>query len=97
VARGNDVIMGYRGLSADSSTTDEVGEDLAEAAFNDGDSFKAAWFWAIEDWAVDDTGAILFSGVDQAQCENRRENLSASWARRNDTPFNYFCWSWHEG
>jgi hypothetical protein len=94
---GNDVIMGYRGLSADAATTAEVGEDLGAAAFNDGDTFKAAWFWAVEDWSVDDTGAILFGGVDAAQCDYRRNNLRASWARRTGAQFFQFCWSWHEG
>jgi Family of unknown function (DUF6345) len=97
VTYGNDVIMGYRGVSADSSTTDEVGEDLGEAAFNDGDTFKAAWFWAIEDWAVDDTGAIFFTGPTAAQCTSRRDGLRANWGRRGNVAFYYQCWSWHEG
>jgi uncharacterized protein DUF6345 len=97
VSYGNDVIMGYKGLSADSSTTDEVGEDLGEAVFNDGDTFRAGWFWAIEDWSVDDTGGILFGGVDSAQCSTRRSGLKPSWARRTDVEFFWFCWSHHEG
>jgi len=94
---GNDVIMGYRGLSADSWTTAEVGADLGEAAFNSGDTFKAAWFWAVEDWAVDDTGAILFGGVDAAHCAYRSDNLRANWPRRTGEQFFQFCWSWHQG
>jgi uncharacterized protein DUF6345 len=94
---GNDVIMGYEGISADSSTTDEVGEDLAEAVWNDNDTFRAGWFWAIEDWSQDDTGGILFGGIGPNDCSNRRIGFRKHWARRNNNEFSWWCWSHHEG
>ena len=40
---------------------DRVGGDLADAAFGDGKQWKPAWFWAMEDTWVDDTGEIPVS------------------------------------
>jgi hypothetical protein len=95
---GTEMIFGYRGTSADSWTTDEVLGDFADAAFGDGDKLKAAWFWAIEDWWVDDTGALVASGVDEADAVWRRANMRASTPRRAPgTIHTWFAWSWHEG
>jgi len=95
---GTEVIFGYRGTSADSWTTDEVLGDFADAAFGDNDKLRAAWFWAIEDWWVDDTGAMLASGTNVNEAINRRANLRASSPRRAAGAIHtWFAWSWHEG
>jgi len=96
--RGVDMIFGYRGVSADSSLTDEVPEDFAEASFDDNDRFKAGWFWAIEDWWIDDTGSLVTAGVDKAQGRERRDKMRKSWPRRGDAELHtYRTWTWHEG
>lgn len=95
---GLEYVMGYRGTSADSSTTVEVPGDWVDMAIGSSDTFKAAWFSAIEDWWVDDTGAVAASGPDSAASAYRRDNLKKSWARRASTDTgNYVSWSWHEG
>jgi len=95
---GLDAVLGYRGLSADASTTEEVGADYVDAAWGDGDTIKAAWFWAIEDWAVDDTGAMISGGKDGADAKWRRDNLKVSSAKHSTTYIDYYyAWSWHEG
>ncbi len=95
---GTDIVFGYRGLSADSENTDEVPEDFAEASFSGGDKFKAGWFWAIEDWWVDDVGSLVASGTSSANANDRRDNMTKSWARRPNTQLHsYRAWSWHEG
>lgn len=96
--RGLEYVMGYRGLSADSSTTTEVPGDWVGEAIGGSSSFKSAWFWAIEDWWVDDTGAVVAAGNTEADAINRRENLTRNWARRaGDHYGTYYAWSWHEG
>lgn len=95
---GTDIVFGYRGVSADAEMTDEVPEDFAEASFDDSDKFKAGWFWAIEDWWVDDVGALVASGTSTANAKNRRDNMKRTWARRpNSETHSYRAWSWHEG
>lgn len=96
--RGLEYVMGYRGTSADSSTTVEVPGDWVGAAISGSDTFKSAWFWAIEDWWVDDTGAVASTGPDSASSDYRRDNLKRTWARRSSTDLgNWISWSWHEG
>ncbi len=95
---GLDMVMGYRGTSADSETTDEVLEDFAEESFDDNEDFKEGWFYAIEDWWVDDTGALIASGTTESDAVNRRDNLDRNWGRRPSTQYHgWFAWSWHEG
>jgi len=97
--QGQDVVMGYRGLSADSFAIDEVAGDFVDAAYGDWDTLKAAWFWAIEDsfW-VDDTGAILMSGTTQSDAELRRDKYSMIFRSRTPTvTHNWFAWAWHQG
>lgn len=95
---GTEMIFGYRGTSADAWTTDEVLGDFADAAFGDNDKLRAAWFWAIEDWWVDDTGAMLASGATESEAISRRANLRASTPRRAAGAIHtWFAWSWHEG
>jgi len=96
--RGLDVVMGYRGTSADSSTTDEVGGDLADRTFGDMVQWKPAWFWAMEDWWVDDVGSIFVSGSSSTDASSRRDNIMWNWGERTDGAYyNWFAWSWHNG
>src|SRR6478609_3326056 len=95
---GTEMIFGYRGTSADSGATGEVLGDFADAAFGDNDQLRAAWFWAIEDWWVDDTGAMVASGATESEAISRRANLRASSPRRAAGAIHtWFAWSWHEG
>lgn len=95
---GGDVIFGYRNTSADSEYTDEVPADFAWAAFDDDDRFKGAWFWAIEDWWVNDTGALITAGINSTQAHNRRDQMTRHWARRPNAELHtYRTWTWHEG
>lgn len=95
---GFDYVMGYKNTSVDSHTTDEVGSDWVDAAIADGDSFKSAWFWAIEDWWADDTGGVVASGTTTAGSESRRDHLVKSTARRPANEYHGFmAWAWHEG
>jgi hypothetical protein len=97
-ARGKNLmyVMGYTGTSADSSTTDEVGEDFADKAAGSGWTLKQAWFWAIEDWWVDDTGAVVTAGDTQAEAVSNREKMKLSWAPNVNYP-SWIAWAWHEG
>ncbi len=96
--QGLEIVMGYRGTSADSPTTDEVPGDWVTAALDNGDTFKAAWFWAIEDWWVDDTGALASAGPDAATSALRRDLMSQAWKRRDADDYgNWVSWSWYEG
>jgi hypothetical protein len=95
---GLEYVMGYRGTSLDSYTTDEVPEDWVSKAIGDSDSFKSAWFWAIEDWWANDTGALVSTGPDSATAAYRRDNLNKNWGRRSTSDYGYWiAWSWHEG
>jgi hypothetical protein len=96
--QGLEYVMGYRGTSADSSTTDEVPGDWVDEAIGGSRGFKSAWFWAIEDWWVNDTGAVLSTGPDAATSSSRRDNLNKNWGRRGADDYGYWAsWSWHEG
>lgn len=96
---GTEYIMGYRGTSADSSTTDEVLGDWVDNAYaGTVYTFKSSWFNAIEDWWVDDTGAVVSGGVTEADAIWRRDNYSRADARRAPlTWWSWLAWSWHEG
>lgn len=95
---GLEYVMGYRNTSLDSYTTDEVPSDWVEKAIGDSDSFKSAWFWAIEDWWANDTGSLVSTGPDSATAAYRRDNLNKNWARRGAYDYGYWiAWSWHEG
>ncbi|WP_394824751.1 DUF6345 domain-containing protein [Pendulispora albinea] len=98
LARGGDAVLGYRGTSADAWTTDEVGRDLADALFDDGDTLKGGWFWAAEDWAINDVASIVASGNTRDNAIWRRDHLRASSARRTSSSnHTWFAWAWHEG
>jgi hypothetical protein len=95
---GLDVVMGYRGLSADASTTEEVGADMATMVWYRKKTFKSSWFYAIEDWAVDDTGALIVGGTDANAAAARRDSISGSTAARPSSTIHYYvAWAWHEG
>jgi len=95
---GLDAVLGYRGLSADASTTEEVGADYVDAAWGDGDTLKAAWFWAIEDWWEDDTGSLISGGKTGADASSRRDSLKVTSAPHSTTYIDYYyAWAYHEG
>jgi hypothetical protein len=96
--QGLEYVMGFRGISTDSANTDEVPADWVGEAISSSQSFKAAWFWAIEDWWVNDTGAVASTGPDAASAEYRRDNLNKNSSRRAPEDYGYWVsWSWHEG
>lgn len=96
---GMDYVMGYRGTSADSTTTDEVPRDWAKKAMRSSNPwrFKKAWFWAIEDWWVNDTGAVLANGATEAQAKDRRSNYRRTWSGPHTSSYYWYAWSWHKG
>ncbi|RYZ44051.1 MAG: hypothetical protein EOO71_00845 [Myxococcaceae bacterium] len=96
--QGLEYVMGYRDTSLDSETTDEVPEDWVEKAIGDSDTFKSAWFWAVEDWWANDTGELVSTGPESETAAYRRDNLNKNWARRAPYDYGYWiAWSWHEG
>jgi hypothetical protein len=95
---GFEYIMGYRGTSADSYTTDEVPGDWANSCIVGGSTFKSGWFSAAEDWWVDDTAEVMSGGTSASDAQNRRDNLTHSWPQRSmTTGWTQFYWSWHQG
>lgn len=90
-------VMGYTGTSADSWTTTEVGEDFASKAAGEGWTLKQAWFWAIEDWWVDDTGSLISRGATEADAVYNRDNMKLNWLPPGSWPPYWVAWSWHEG
>ncbi len=97
-ARGRNFmyVMGYHGTSADSETTDEVPEDFAQKAGGEGWTLKQAWFWAIEDWWVNDTGAVVTGGDTEAEAVGNREGMKLTWDPNIGWP-SWIAWAWHEG
>ena len=96
--RGSDYVMGYMGSAWDSSSTDENAEDFAEEAYEDGARFKTAWFYANEDWDVDDVSAIAASGSSRASSRSRAINISKASPRRGASEVHDFVtYSWHRG
>jgi len=89
-------VMGYTGTSADSYTTDEVGEDFASKAAGSGWTLKQAWFWAIEDWWVNDTGALVSHGSNCTNAVYNRDNMKLNWSPAGQPPY-CVAWSWHGG
>lgn len=96
---GLDYVMGYRGTSADSLTTDEVPRDWAKKAMRSSDPwrFREAWFWAIEDWWVNDTGSLVANGATEGEAISRRDNYRRTWGGPHSTNFYWYAWAWHEG
>jgi len=89
-------VMGYTGLSDDSPTTDEVGSDWASKAAGSGWTLKQAWFWAIEDWWVNDTGGVVSAGDTQAEAISNRDNMKLNWDPNVTFP-TWMAASWHSG
>lgn len=95
---GLDYVMGYRGLSADAWTTDEVPEDFVQEAFANNYTFKSSWFYAIEDWWEDDTGSLIASGTSSGAAASRRDWLGQFTPQRTPGEIHtWYAWSWHEG
>ena len=98
LTQGLDLVMGYRGVSADSECTDEVLEDLVGESFDSSVDFKPGWFWAIEDWWIDDTAGIVASGASSLDATTRRDHLDQNSLPRNPyVNHNWIAWAYHEG
>jgi hypothetical protein len=97
-ARGSyfSYVMGYSGTSVDSWTTDEVGSDFASKAAGSGWTLKQAWFWAIEDWWADDTGAVVSRGATESEAISNRDNYKLNTYKEHPYP-SWVAWAWHEG
>jgi len=89
-------VMGYTGTSADSTTTDEVGEDFAQKAAGDKWTLKQAWFWAIEDWWVNDTGSLISHGTSSSNATYNRDQMKIDATPTGNSP-SWVAWAWHEG
>ena len=89
-------VMGYHGLSADSENTDEVGHDFADKTLGSAWTLKQEWFWAIEDWMINDTGALISAGDTEAEAISNRDNIRLTSDPNVTTPA-VMAWSWHEG
>jgi hypothetical protein len=101
---GPDAVMGYRGLSADSWFTDEVPEDFAIQAWGPTNyTLKGSWFYAVEDFWIDDIGAIIVPGRaaypgSQADANYTLNNMTRLWSRRAaGQEAGFFAWAQHSG
>lgn len=96
---GTEYIVGYRGLSADSFTTDEVAADYATNSFVNSTTFKAGWFSATSDWWVDDTAEVISGGPSPAVAASNRDNYTHSFRRRDNgwDGWSYVAWAWQQG
>ena len=89
-------VMGYTGTSADSESTDEVPEDFAQKAAGEGWTLKQAWFWAIEDWLINDHAGVISAGDTEAEAISNRDNLRLT-SDPNITSPVWMAWAYHEG
>jgi hypothetical protein len=96
---GTEYVIGFRGDSSDAEATDEFLGDFVHDAYAPDDPFKGAWFGAVEDFWIDDTGAVIANGPSYASSDSRRDNYNnKTYSRRPWGDFwNYYSWSWHEG
>ena len=95
---GTEYIVGYRGTSADSFTTDEVAGDYATNSFVNSTTFKAGWFSATSDWWVDDTAEVISGGTTQDEAISNRDNYKHSYPRRiNSAGWGWLYWAWQQG
>jgi hypothetical protein len=95
---GTEYIVGYRGTSADSFTTDEVAGDYANNSYVNQSTFKSGWFSATSDWWVDDTAEVVSGAATQSQAIYNRDNYKHTWPRRiNSSAWNWLYWAWQEG
>jgi len=97
-ARGKNFmyVMGYTGTSADAEMTDEVPEDFAQKAAGSNWTLKQAWFWAIEDWWINDTGSLVSAGDTQAEAISNRDSMRLTWDPNVSYP-SWIAWAWHQG
>nr|WP_275583673.1 DUF6345 domain-containing protein [Archangium primigenium] len=96
--QGHEYVMGYRDTSLDFYTTDEVPSDWVDRAIGGADSFKSAWFWAVEDWWANDTGGLVTAGPDSNSTLYRLDHLNKTWARRDASDYGlWIAWSYHQG
>lgn len=57
---------------------------------------KDAWFWAVEDWWIDDVGGIVSSGTTSSFANTRRETLTKHLLRRaTHEVHTYFSFAYH--
>jgi hypothetical protein len=86
---------GSHDLIYDSETTDETGEDFAEN-LQDGQTIRHAWKDSSTDWNTDQDIAIMATGTNEADCENRRDNMRwqdfTSYPRLRDNQIGYYCY-----
>lgn len=66
--------LGLDGVGTDAESLSQVGYDFADKAEHSSWSLKAAWWYAIEDYWHDDTGAIITWGHDRDDAVGRRDN-----------------------
>ena len=100
---GLEMVMGYRGESADSTFTDEVLADFAGNAFGGESKFKQVWFSATEDWYIDDTSGIITchgtnTGYTTDDLINRLNNYRRTWTKRYNNGTQRACaYAHHQG
>ena len=92
------MIFGYYGTSADSGYTDEVPADFAGEAFVDNEKLKPSWFWAVEDYWIDDVGAVICAGNSASTVVTRLHGLRKTWnARTGSDLYGWFAVQYHNG
>lgn len=78
----------------DSLTTDEVGEDYADA-LQDGDTIRYAWKDSNSDWNTDQDITVMATGNSASNCESRRNNMKwqnfGGYARLRDNSITHYC------
>lgn len=90
-------VMGYSGDSSDKSSNSNVGKDFANKAAGAGWTLKQAWFWAMTEDGVRDTGALISRGSSRSAAINNRDNMRLSQSPPATWPPNYVAWSWYQG
>jgi hypothetical protein len=83
----------------DGVTTDETGEDFADN-LQKGYTIKSAWKDGNSDWWADQDAAVMATGTNQANCENRRDTMKwqnyTSYPRLRDNQIGWYCyWYWN--
>lgn len=95
---GSEYILGFRGVSTDGETTDEVLGDFVRNAFTPHVPFKGAWFDAVDDWWVNDTGAVVTSHNTATGVFWKLDHFNSRlWGRRPATWYGMYATAHHEG
>lgn len=93
--------LGINNVCTDSGLLDEVGYDFADKAQHSSWTLKSAWWYAIEDWWHNDTGAIVTWGNSKSNAVGRRDNekfWKGSYQMFDDyTTASWWAASKHEG